>query len=251
MSFKATTTRRTPRYVGWGFSKLKNWRNCPKRHLEVDIEKKWGQGEQSDALEFGNAVHKAMENRIMKGTPIPVHLQAELKGSMEAWCHRVLGGFKDAADFQTQTGGILIGEQQLAMGEDFQECGWFDKTTNVWLRAKIDVTKIQGPVAFLPDWKTGNISDRESEQLAISAAMIFAKYPQVQVVRTKFVWLKEDAETTLDIKREQMPEFWAGILPEVNAYRAAVTNMDMPAKPSGLCGWCPVHTCSHHPDYRG
>lgn len=218
MAFTATTTRHRPRYVAWSYSKLKNWRDCPRKHGEVDLAKKWSEGGENEHIQFGNAVHEAMEHRLFHGTPIPAHLQSTLQMNLETAAGKVLQGDANAEAWMKRTGGLLLPEQQLAMTDDFQPAEWMDRTKMVWLRAKIDVTKILGPAALLYDWKTGKVSDRESDQLVISAAMIFAKYPQVQKIRTCYVWLKPDATTTLDVTRDQMPEFWTKILPEIARY---------------------------------
>lgn len=247
MAFTATTTRHRPRYVAWSYSKLANWRNCPRQHGEVDLAKKWGQDGENEHIQFGNAVHEAMEHRLFRGTPIPAHLQSTLQMDLEKAAGKVLQGDANAEAWMKRTGGLLLPEQQLAMTDDFQPAEWMDRTKMVWLRAKIDVTKILGPAALLYDWKTGKVNDRESDQLVISAAMIFAKYPQVQKIRTCYVWLKPDATTTLDVTRDQMPEFWTKILPEVARYTKDVQTSNFPPKPSGLCGWCPVKSCEHNP----
>lgn len=247
MTFQATTTRHRPRFVSWSFSKLKNWRDCGRRHAEVDLAKRW-QGEGgNEHIEYGNAVHDALEKRVFHGTSIPKHLQGALRMDLEGAAAKVLQGAGTAAEWSAKNGGILLPEQQLGMTQDFQPCEWMDRTKNVWLRAKIDVTKILGPGAVLYDWKTGKVSDRESDQLLISAAMIFAHYPQVQQIRTMYVWLKEDATTSLTVKREQLPEFWSGILPDVAKYTKDVQNQTFLPRPSGLCGWCPVKSCEHNP----
>lgn len=246
MSFEAKTTRHQARYVGWSFSKLRNFRNCPRRHLECDIEKKWNEGETNETIEFGNAVHKAMEDRIKLGTPIPAHLQSYLKADMEKWCLKVLHGHSNIDDFTNVTGGHIGVELQLALTEQYEPCKWFDEQHNVWTRAKIDVCKRLGPCAILLDWKTGKVSDREKEQLLISAAVIFHHHPEVQAVRTCYVWLKEDAETTLDVTREDLPKIWESLLPEINHYRASVAANNFPEKPSGLCGYCPVRSCKYN-----
>lgn len=244
------TTRRKPRYIGWSFSNLKEWRACPRRCLETRIEKKWPDEGGNEHLELGKAVHTAMENRILKGDPIPVHLQAYFAANLEGWANKLLGGRPDAAAYKAATGMEIFGEQQLAITEDYKPCEWFDKKENVWARAMVDVTMLGPNKAVLFDWKTGKVNEREKDQLLISAGLIFLHYPQIQNVRTMYVWLKEDATTTLDVHRNQMGEFWAGILPDVNAYRKGVATLNMPPKPSGLCRWCPVRTCEFHPEYE-
>lgn len=237
---KAQLVRHTPQRVSWSYSKLKNWRSCPKRHYHVDIKRDFKEPE-GEALKYGNFVHKALEDRIMHGKPIP----AEHAGKLEPWAHKVLKGYAGAADYKAGTGQTIMGEQQLAINAAFEPSGWFrDDTT--WHRSKVDLVILNGPVAVAVDWKTGKILD-ESEQLMIAAQCIFSHWPQVQIIRTKFVWLKENAETVLDVGRKDMPGLWATLLPEIQRYTEAVRTTDFPAQPSGLCKrYCPVTSCPYN-----
>jgi hypothetical protein len=247
MSLPTPVTKRSrPRYVSWSYSKLKNWRTCPRRHYHADIAKDFREDDTSDAIQYGKAVHEALAQRIKAGTPIPKHL-ANADPGLEKWAVKVVGEFQSAINFEWKNPGQkLLVENQLAITKDFGPCEWFDKKVPVWHRSVLDVIKINGPVALSIDWKTGKITE-ESEQLLISTQCVFAHFPEVQVVRTKFVWLKEDAETTLDVTREHMPMLWAKLLPELAQYEKAVTENNFPPRPNELCGrWCPVLSCEHN-----
>ena len=68
------TTRRAPagpKPFSWSYSRLKNFETCPKRHWHVDINKD-AKEEDSEQLQWGNAVHKALADRIAKGTSLPI-----------------------------------------------------------------------------------------------------------------------------------------------------------------------------------
>lgn len=234
------TTRSTPKVVSWSYSKLKNWRSCPKKHYHVDIKKEHTE-EDNEHIMYGNAVHKMLAERISNGTPIPEFHRAKL----EPWAAKVLTGHADANAFTAATGGFLKTEQQLAITEDFQPCEWFDRQVPVWHRSIMDVLKVVGPVALGIDWKTGKIIE-DSEQLLIAAQCVFAHYPQVQRIRVMFAWLKEDADTTVDVGRADMGDLWANLLPEVRQYQEAVRTTTFPPRPSGLCKrYCPVTSCPH------
>ncbi len=236
---KAQLVRHTPQRVSWSYSKIKNWRSCPKRHYHVDLKKDFKEPE-GEALKYGNMVHQALEDRIMKGVPIPPAHAPHL----EPWANKVLKGYADAARYFAGTGQTVLGEQQLAIREDFSPCEWFAKDT--WHRSKIDLIMLNGPVAVAVDWKTGKVLD-DSEQLMIAAQCIFSHWPEIQIIRTKFVWLKEDAETVLDVGRKDMPGLWATLLPEIQRYTEAVRTTDFPAQPSGLCKrYCPVTSCPYN-----
>lgn len=213
----------------WSYSRLKNFKVCPKRHYEVDIEKRIKEAE-SEQLTWGNAVHAALANRCgPQRTPLPAGMP------YEHWAASVLSNADSSQ--------ILV-EQNLALKADFTSCGYFDD--GVWYRAKGDLIKITGNVALVVDWKTGRILE-DSQQLALSAACIFAKFPQVDAVRCTFVWLKEDAESSENFYRADMPRMWRGIWPDIEQLKAAYDNTNYPPNPSRMCrSWCPVTSCPHH-----
>jgi hypothetical protein len=214
----------------WSYSKLKNYRNCPKKHYHVDVARDFAEGK-SAALEEGNAIHKAMEERCRDGTPLPPAYRDYEKEAAEALA-------------VTPEGTIMMVEEQAAIRDDFSACSWRDP--RAWLRMKIDFAKVSGPIASLRDWKTGKINE-ESEQLALTAQWVFSKFPAVQLVVTRFVWLGNNWSTRVDFKREDMVSLWRGLLPEIQQYQEAVRTTTFPPRPSGLCrAHCPVTSCPHH-----
>lgn len=216
----------------WSYSKLKNFESCAKRHYEIDLQKNFRE-EEGESLMWGNALHKASAAYLSSnGREVPPPGMEKLK----EWCDKVLT--KMTPDQQ------LLVEQQLAITKDFAPCAWFAK--EAWYRGIADVAVIKGQVALVADLKTGKILE-DSAQLALMAACVFAHHPQVQRIRTEFIWLAHDATTREDFSREQMPEFWRSIWPRIEALEHAYNTTTYPAKPSGLCRrWCVVNSCPHH-----
>ena len=224
----ATTVYNKPKAFSWSYSKLKNFRTCPKRHYHCDIARDVVE-EESEELKYGNFVHKTLADYIGKGVPIPSMHQRQL----QAWADKLKNG----------PGDTLV-EQKYAITEDFQPCDW--RARDAWYRGIGDVVKLHGPVALVVDWKTGKIVE-DSVQLALMAQCLFVHYPQLQKIRSSFVWLKEDAETRQDFVREDMAKLWASLLPEVKTLQRAAEAQNFPAKPGGLCRrYCPVKACAHH-----
>jgi len=228
----AVTTRRSnkPKSFSWSYSKLKNFEVCPHRHQQVDLLRAYKE-EDSDQLKWGNAVHKALADHIGKGTPLPEGMQGFKK-----YVERVIGD---------GTGEICV-EQKYALTKEFKATGFFD--SDAWFRGIGDVVRItgNGKVTLIVDWKTGKIVE-DSQQLAFMAACVFAKYPNVQVVRSTFVWIKEDADTTEDFTRKSISEMWAAVWPRITALENAHSTNTYPATPNRLCRlWCPVEKCAHH-----
>jgi hypothetical protein len=216
------------------YSKIKNFRSCPKRHFHYDIAKDVKE-ERSEALDYGDAVHLAMQNRISKGTPLPAQF-----ADYEPIVKRFLVG----AD---KPGARVFVEQKYAIDKNFQPCSFFNNKI-VFYRAIADALKIIGPVALNNDWKTGKVKD-DPLQILTAAACIFAHYPEVQIIRNEYVWLESVPIkiTTVDLRRDQLPQLWADVMPEFEMYAEAVRTGTFPPKKNGLCGsYCNITSCQFH-----
>lgn len=221
------TKKNEPKRFAWSYSKIKNYRTCPKRYYLIDVAKKYTEPE-GPALKWGNDVHKAFQKRIAKGEAFPDDM-AEFEGMAQ----RLL-----------KAPGKILTEQQLAIREDLSPCEWFAR--DAWFRSIADFLAINGPVALAIDYKTGRIVE-DSEQLALMAECIFSHFPDVQAVRTEFWWLKEEAATKEIFHRNNRKKTWAEIMPEVNALKQAHETLDFPAKQSGLCRrHCVVTECPYN-----
>lgn len=227
MTVKTVTTGGKPKPFAWSYSKLKNFETCPKRYYNVDVAKLVKE-EESEQLAYGNTLHKVLAEAISGKAPLPDHFR-----HMQPWVDKVQAGSSR-----------LLVEQQLAIRADFSATEWFGK--DAWYRGIADVIKIVGPVAVVLDWKTGKILD-DGIQLALMAQCVFAHHPDIQKIRTEFIWLKEDATTRADFTRDDMAKVWAGLLPRVQMLEEAHKAAHFPPKPGFLCRkWCPVDACPHH-----
>lgn len=230
MTFEVTTTRHGPAPFAWSFSRLKNFETCPLRHQQIDLLKTFSEDESNDALQYGGAVHKSAAERL---GPDRVPLPKEHQRALGKWCDALESG---PGELQT--------ELRTALTEDLRPCGYFD--ADVWYRGVIDVLKLNPPVAFAGDWKTGKIVE-DSVQLAVTAAWVFAQYPEIEMVRSEYIWLKFNTTTKVHLTRNHMPELWATLAPRIQAMKHAAETATYPPKPSGLCkNWCPVETCKYH-----
>lgn len=211
----------------WSYSKIKNYRACPKKHFHVDIAKDFKEDE-SEILTWGNLVHKAFADRLDKKKPLPI-------GMVQ---------YEPTLAKVEKIYGTQYVEQKYGLKEDLTGTGFFG--SDVWYRGIADVVKVHDDRALVIDWKLGKIIE-DSMQLALVAACIFGHFPAVQKVESVFMWLKDDASTKQTFSRDDMPNVWAAVLPDVNMLKKAYADSVFPAKPGGLCSkWCPVTTCEYH-----
>lgn len=212
----------------WSYSKLKNYRTCPRRYYDIDVMKTYQEDFSGEHLKWGKEVHTAFEKRVRDGTPFP-----------EGMKH-----FEGYAIKLVNFPGKKMVEQQLAIREDLSACEWFAKDT--WFRSVADFLGIHKQVALAIDYKTGKVLE-DSEQLALMAECIFSHYPEVQAVRTEFWWLADDCATQEIFRRSDRKVTWGRVLPQVNTLHEAHKTLTFPPRPSGLCKrHCIVLGCPHY-----
>jgi len=214
----------------WSYSALNAFETCPKRYYLTKVAKQVVEP-QTEALLWGNKVHKALEYRLVSKTPLP-----DTMANFEPLAQSVLNRAK---------GADLEAEQKMALTKDFQPTTWFGK--QVWVRGITDFTIVKGDKAFIGDWKTGKPTP-ESAQLKLTAAMTMHTKPWVNKVINAFVWLKTGTVTSETFTREDIPQIWQDFAPRIARMEVAYEKDKWPARPSGLCAkWCPVgkKLCEH------
>lgn len=221
----------------WSYSKLKNYETCAFRHKKIDLDKLFvEQVEEGGPLDWGNKVHSALHGRLGElKTPLPPDMQ-----EYEKWAVRVEAG-----------PGTLLVEQKFGITRHLVKSAWMGGT--VWFRGIGDFVRIHGSVALVGDWKTGKVVE-DSVQLGLMAQCIFSHYPEVQHVRSEFIWLQDDTHTPEVFARADMPAFWAepfgshtlSLLERVNMLEQAMISQTYPMKPGGLCKkYCAVSVCPY------
>jgi hypothetical protein len=217
-----------PNMPPWTYSQLDSFENCPKKfyHLKVirDVVEP-----PTVHTEWGTRVHTALENYIKDGSALPE--------GMTQW---------DAlASKLAKLPGEKHTEIKFAIDKSFQPCDWKES----WSRGIADLLIVNKDKAVVIDYKTGK--RKPTEQLDLYANYVFHHYPEVNVVSTGFVWLKDRRidwnfghEGKKPISRGEVPFVWNNFLPRIRKLESAYERDKWPAKTSGLCkNYCPVLSC--------
>ena len=202
------------------FSRLSTFEQCPQKFDYLYVTKNiMDVGNEITA--YGTRVHEALEKYARDG----------VEPSLEAvkW--------KPLVDRILARPGDKYFEHQMALSPDKTPCDWF--APDVWLRGIADVLIVNGEKAWVGDWKTGKVKDNPT-QLQLFAALTFVHFPEVQQVKTSFIWLAHDDVTESTYRRTVLPHIWTALDPRFDAVQDAVDIGVFAAKPSGLCGWCPA-----------
>jgi hypothetical protein len=223
------TVATTP--FAWSFSRLTAYETCPRRYDETTNKKgKWPE-KRSSQLDWGDAVHAAMATALRDGTPLPTVFRI-----FQHWIDKV-----------NRTPGELLIEDDCkwAITRQFQPCPWF--ADKVWLRVVADAVKLDDDVALVVDWKAGKSSNADPIQLILTSLVMLIMFPELKVVRSDFIWLNEDSQTTQVLYRNEAADRWAELLPRVKLLEVATRDNHFPPKPNRFCAkYCPVKSCEYH-----
>jgi CRISPR/Cas system-associated exonuclease Cas4 (RecB family) len=208
----------------WSYSRLSTYEQCPRKYWHESVAKTIP-FEKTEEMRYGDEWHKAAELFVRDGKQLPLH--------MRHW-QPTLQQLRDAP-------GEKIVEQQIALNQQWVPVEWFAK--DAWLRVKSDLTIINGKEAVQFDYKTGKPKD-DFTQLRLNSAVTFHLAPEVEKIKHAFLWTKTKSTTSEVMTKDQVPDFWAEMLPRVARYQEAHDQQNFPPRQGFLCrGWCKVKQC--------
>lgn len=212
------------RPFSWSYTSLQQYRTCPRQYQEIRVLRNFRE-EKNEAALWGDRVHEAIAHALQNNAPLPENMSV-----YEPILH----------PFRSLTGTLSV-ENKLAITEQMQPCEFF--ASDAWCRAIVDALWIREAVAKAVDWKTGK-RKLSSDQLRLFALMVFLTYPQVNEVRTMFVWLKTGQVDREDFMRHQIPTLWESFFLDLARLKSSLETNTWAPRTSGLCSqWCPVTTC--------
>jgi len=213
----------------WTYSRLDKFETCPKQFYETKVAMNYVEPP-TEATLWGERVHSAFEALLLHGTPMPE--------GMTQW-----QGL--ASKFAALPGKKFV-EHKFALAHSLQPTEW--KTA--WSRGIADLVVKYKTTVLIVDWKTGK--KKPTEQLDLYAAYAKAYWPDIQTIKTSFVWLREKKFTNNTIAADSgVPIIWQEFMPRVRRMERAYQENKWPAKPSGLCnGWCPVKSCAYYKEKK-
>lgn len=198
------------------YSFLRDFENCSykayRKYVKRDLPK-----ETSAALEEGILVHEMLERAINDGKPLSFP-------------------YATHADILVKKGAKA--EVKLGMTKDMLPAGFFD---DPWLRGKVDVLVVEGPTAFIVDWKTGKVRE-DPHELRVQAMLVRANYPEVNRISGCYVWLKEGKMGKV-FDLTDINETYHETARAMDQVEYHEREGEWPLKPNPLCGWCPVKDC--------
>ena len=216
--------------VTWSYSNLSLYQQCPKKYFHLRIAKDVKEAP-SDALTFGNEIHKIAQEYIESSKPIPEKYAKDIQ---------------PALDSLNAIPGQKLCENKLGLTVNLEPCGFFDK--NVWWRGIADLIILQDDKALTVDYKTGKSSKyADLKQLEILSLAIFKHFPHIQKVKAGLMFLFAEDFVKTEYLADQQSDLWVSWVSDVGQLEASVQNKVWNPKPNFTCrGYCPVSTCDHN-----
>ena len=211
----------------FSMSRLKTFGQCPKKFFHLNIKKDVREAE-NDAMREGSRVHKAFEDRLKRKKALPKDLQK----------HEPLVAKLDAAP------GSVMAEKRLALNHSFDPTEYF--ADDVHSRAVADVL-VAANKLLVVDWKTGKVRDDDDEQMRLTLSMALLTYPSATSADALLVYTRENDHWPIQMDRDAAVPVYSEFVARAARIDEANQKGEWPAKPSGLCRYCPVpkNKCPH------
>jgi RecB family exonuclease len=219
-----------PKFItSHSYSSINTFETCP-RQFEAKYITKTLKFIKNVASEFGDRVHKSLENRLTKQAPL-----SEEAKPLEPLIVAV-----------SQFDGTHYTERGLAITRDLQPTTMYSAET--WLNGKADFMTYNEATGYLRvlDWKTGN-PKTDMLQLKIMALLAMCQFPSVTKIRAAFVYTKTGEIDKAVIPVQEIPEVVAEVRQKTIRIEHAQATNNFPPQPSGLCrSYCGVTTCQFY-----
>ena len=214
--------------IAWSYSSISTFKQCPKKYYHLKVLKDV-KDTGSEAMVYGQDVHKAAEEFVKSDVPIPEKFKymqpiVESLGKIEGDKHC---------------------EVKLGLKQDYAPCGFFD--SGVWWRGIADLIIVNGERAYSVDYKTGkNAKYADTKQLDLVAGAIFSHFPLVKKVKSALAFLVSGDFITKEHRADEKEVYLKSFDKELEQLDGAMLSGVWNANSGPLCGWCPVTECEHN-----
>lgn len=214
----------------WSYSSATTFEKCPKQYFHLYVAKDIKQDPNQKHFLYGNEVHKAAEEYVRDGVPLPEKFSE----------------FQTPLDMLKRIPGEKWCELKLGLTKDLEPCEFFGD--NVWWRGAIDLLILdkENKTATIIDYKTGKSQYADTRQLGLLSIAVFKKFPEIEKIKAGLMFLvskeiiKEEYNST---RIDDMYTEWDRLILRMNtAYDSGVFN----PVPNFACkSFCPVQSCAH------
>ena len=207
------------RIEAWSYSRLKQYRTCPRQSKLAVIDKLPRSGTPGPALVRGGEAHTYLQS-VTTGIAKPNRREFR-------WATKQLLEIVGYHEFDV--------ERQWAVTRRWEEAEWYAR--NTWLRVVIDFVAYDGDTRMMVvDHKTGKVREEETlEQLSLYALVTLVIFPKLEEVVAAAWFVDHELEIKATWERKQLPELKKYWLYES---KKLLADRSFAPSPSNVCRWC-------------
>lgn len=215
--------------IVWSFSSLKTFQQCPKKYYHTKVARDV-QDSGSEATQYGSAMHLVAEEYIRDAKPIPPQFAQ----------------YQAVLDALNEIPGEKLCEVKLGLTREYKPCD-FD-APDVWWHGIADLVILSdNGVAYSVDYKTSkNARYADLKQLDLVAAGLFARFPQIQKIKSALAFVVSGEFVKKTHTRELFDNYLQHSVRDVARIEAALQNGVWNAVSGPLCRFCPVTDCQYN-----
>lgn len=218
--------------ISWSYSSLKTFQQCPKKYYHLKVAKDV-KDQDSTATIYGKEVHKAAEEYIKNGVPVPEKFKF----------------IEETLVALNKIPGEKHCELQLGLTVDLEPCGFLDD--NTWWRGIADLIIINGEEAYVVDYKTSkNAKYADMGQLDLLATAVFKHFPQVKRIKSALIFVVCNEFLKKHHVVEKVMDYIAPYQFDLSRLETALEKNVWNAVSGPLCAYCPVKECVYFREKR-
>jgi PD-(D/E)XK nuclease superfamily len=209
------------------FTSFNEFEQCPKKFFHRHIAKDYPKQASSEALDWGNAVHKAIELRLKPGKrPLPENMQ-----QFESFCHDI------------ESYPVVITERNYGVSWEGEAREPYKDGCAVTAKGDIILMNADRSLAFTLDIKTGKPRE-DPFQLYLQAIVVMAHFPEIKGIKGSYYWTQDARMGPM----YDLTEAWDKCMPRLIAMADGVDERVVsPLDPSKFaavpgepfpCKWC-------------
>lgn len=219
--------------LAWSYSSIKTFDQCPKKYYHLRVVKDV-KDEDTTATLYGTELHKAAEEFISLGKPVPARFAF----------------IQDALDALQKIPGEKFCELKLGVAKrdgKFTPCDFYAK--DVWWRGIADLLVVnkEKKQAWLVDYKTNkNAKYADTKQLDLLAGAVFTHFPEVAIIKSALLFVVSNEIVKKEHEYIMRSSYLNCMEPELIKLDAAIKTGVWNPNAGPLCKFCPVVECSHN-----
>lgn len=213
----------------WSYSSIDLFKQCPYKYYRLRVVKDIVEPP-TEAIMYGKDLHKAAEDYVRDGTPIPNKYDF----------------VKPTLDRLLAIKGEKLCEYKMGLRYDLSACGFFDK--DVWWRGVADLVIVKDDKAYVLDYKTGKTAKYATkDQLEILSLAVFKHFPQVKRVKAGLLFVVSKDFVKADYDKDHESPGWSKWVERTKELEGAIKNSVWIKKPNFTCRkYCKILDCEHN-----